>query len=380
MQTNSMDSSAARLPWLDCHANCDVQRVSLQSFPFTIGRVESADLQINSARVSREHAVIVCEGGQYQARDLGSTNGTLHNGEPVREALLAHGDVLTIGDTELTFCDPQQQTAERTATQVMTSRGPTACSAARHEIVESARRMQEVVLHRGFELRPKMLVHLENGAIFGSRMPTMADCYEAPEAGLHGIDLGMDCRLTRRFRQLHRMASAVWFDMQREGEALFLTLDPCELERWEEFECVVRRLTRLISPDKELVLEMPADLVVPSPRQLQLTKSLSDLGVALAYGGCSGNLAEFFKQNKQTPQWIVLSPNLVRDVHRKRHLRRQLESHLDTCRAAGCQVVLDGLESGDDRQICRDIGFDIVQQPLDEAAMLPQPLVCSSAT
>ena len=176
------------------------------------------------------------------------------------------------------------------------------------------------------------------------------------------------------------MASAVWFDMQREGESLFLSLDPCELERWDEFECVVRRLTRLISPDKELVLEMPADLVVPSPRQLQLTKSLSDLGVALAYGGCSGNLAELFRQSKQPPQWIVLSPNLVRDVHRKRHLRRQLESHFDTCRAAGCRVVLDGLESSDDRQICRDIGFDIVQQPVEEGALLPQPLVCSSAS
>ena len=381
MQTHAIDGSDASLPWFECHANCDVERAPLRSFPFTIGRVETADLQINSARVSREHAVIVEAQGTYLARDLGSTNGTLHNGKAVREAQLSHGDVLTIGDTELTFFDPQHAPAARTATQVMTGRGQSGRSAARHDLVESARRMQEVVLHRGFELRPNALAHLESGAVFGQRLPTLSSCYESPTAGLYGISLVTDCRVTRRLRQLHRLSSAVWFCEQGQGEAIFLSFDPCELERWDDFECEVQRLVGLLPAEVELVLEMPSDLVAPSPRQLQLSKSLAEQGVALAYADCAGNLPELFRQGKQPPQWVVLSPHLARDVHRKRHLRRQLEKHFKDCQETGCRAVLDGLESGEDRQICREIGFDIVQQPRSEAATpMPQPAACSSVS
>ena len=35
--------------------------------------------------------------------DLGSTNGTIVNGQEITEVLLAHGDEITIGDTSIVF-------------------------------------------------------------------------------------------------------------------------------------------------------------------------------------------------------------------------------------------------------------------------------------
>ncbi len=43
--------------------------------PFTIGRSDEADLRLETGRVSRFHAEVVCEGGRWWLRDTNSTNG-----------------------------------------------------------------------------------------------------------------------------------------------------------------------------------------------------------------------------------------------------------------------------------------------------------------
>jgi len=53
--------------------------------------------------VSRRHAELRREDGQVLISDLGSTNGTLVNGQPVTAARLADGDRITLGRTTLVF-------------------------------------------------------------------------------------------------------------------------------------------------------------------------------------------------------------------------------------------------------------------------------------
>ena len=73
---------------------------------FLIGRRGTADLPLNSADVSREHAEIVRDGDQYRLRDRGSRYGTFVNGEQVTEHTLAAGDTIRlgrVGSVELVF-------------------------------------------------------------------------------------------------------------------------------------------------------------------------------------------------------------------------------------------------------------------------------------
>ncbi|HEX4717625.1 MAG TPA: protein kinase [Thermoleophilaceae bacterium] len=71
---------------------------------FVIGRDDAADLQILDTRASRRHASLkVLPGGNAELRDLGSSNGTLLNGAPVKSAVLSGDEKLRIGDTELSF-------------------------------------------------------------------------------------------------------------------------------------------------------------------------------------------------------------------------------------------------------------------------------------
>jgi Ca-activated chloride channel family protein len=73
----------------------------------TIGRTSSADVVVVSGSVSRRHAEVFAQGGRFWVADLGSTNTTRVNGEPVvqRSVALSPGDVITVGQVELKFTD-----------------------------------------------------------------------------------------------------------------------------------------------------------------------------------------------------------------------------------------------------------------------------------
>ena len=69
----------------------------------TIGRGLENDLVLDSTDVSRNHARIEYRDGQWFLIDLGSTNGTRLNGQPVRQAAIRGGDQFELGSIMLEF-------------------------------------------------------------------------------------------------------------------------------------------------------------------------------------------------------------------------------------------------------------------------------------
>jgi hypothetical protein len=69
-----------------------------------LGRGESADIRLEDTFASTQHARLVPQGDVIVLEDLGSTNGTYLNGEPLRGPQPLHvGDSIRIGDSEFTF-------------------------------------------------------------------------------------------------------------------------------------------------------------------------------------------------------------------------------------------------------------------------------------
>ena len=66
-----------------------------------IGRAVDNDLALDDLRSSRHHAEIAVVGGQYEIRDLRSSNGTFVNGHRVTTAALVDGDFIGIGGQTL---------------------------------------------------------------------------------------------------------------------------------------------------------------------------------------------------------------------------------------------------------------------------------------
>jgi sigma-B regulation protein RsbU (phosphoserine phosphatase) len=79
------------------------QTLSLNHTPYTVGRKVDRDLVIADPRVSREHAQIVGENGEFFVVDQGSKHGTFVNGERVDRRKLQRNDRLEFGARDVAY-------------------------------------------------------------------------------------------------------------------------------------------------------------------------------------------------------------------------------------------------------------------------------------
>lgn len=82
-----------------------LREVALSKERTTVGRRSHNDVVIDNLAVSGEHAVIFSSGGDVYLEDLGSTNGTTVNGQPVKKHMLHGGDTVEIGKYCLRYYD-----------------------------------------------------------------------------------------------------------------------------------------------------------------------------------------------------------------------------------------------------------------------------------
>lgn len=69
----------------------------------SFGRADSNTVVLKDAKVSRQHAQIQQQGGEFVVVDLNSSNGTFVNKQRVEEHVLANGDEIQIGDYVMQF-------------------------------------------------------------------------------------------------------------------------------------------------------------------------------------------------------------------------------------------------------------------------------------
>src|SRR5947207_5188521 len=80
-----------------------LKEIALTKERTTIGRKPHNDIQIDNLAVSGEHAVIVTILNDSFLEDLGSTNGTVVNGNPIKKHFLQNNDVVELGKYKLKF-------------------------------------------------------------------------------------------------------------------------------------------------------------------------------------------------------------------------------------------------------------------------------------
>lgn len=89
--------------------------ISVDTFPFTIGREPNSNLVLPNTQVSRQHAVLLRDREGYVLQDLGSRHGTLINGVRHETVRLQSGDRIQLGLSNITLFflsthDPQRST------------------------------------------------------------------------------------------------------------------------------------------------------------------------------------------------------------------------------------------------------------------------------
>ena len=77
--------------------------LQLKSQKTTVGSRPECDVVVKDQSISGKHAEFVLAPGGFRITDLGSTNGTVVDGQRVDEAPLIDGTVITLGETTLVF-------------------------------------------------------------------------------------------------------------------------------------------------------------------------------------------------------------------------------------------------------------------------------------
>lgn len=97
------DTTASRATLRVIKGTGSRETLQLGKDKLTIGRVGYNDLSLNDKKVSRTHAAIYFEKGNYVIEDMDSTNGVLVDGHLVKKIVLKSGTQITLGDTVLLF-------------------------------------------------------------------------------------------------------------------------------------------------------------------------------------------------------------------------------------------------------------------------------------
>jgi predicted component of type VI protein secretion system len=71
----------------------------------SLGRAAENDLSVDDPEMSRRHAVFKRTREGCIVEDMGTSNGTAVNGATVTRAVLKHGDVVRIGEVEITYAE-----------------------------------------------------------------------------------------------------------------------------------------------------------------------------------------------------------------------------------------------------------------------------------
>jgi phosphoserine phosphatase RsbU/P len=97
------ESSSGVFPTLVYVQGNEQRIINLDHSPFSVGRKVDKDLVIADPRVSRDHALIVSENGQFSVVDQGSKHGTFVNGERIQQKNLERNDRLEFGVREVAY-------------------------------------------------------------------------------------------------------------------------------------------------------------------------------------------------------------------------------------------------------------------------------------
>jgi pSer/pThr/pTyr-binding forkhead associated (FHA) protein len=99
-------------------------QVPIGNRPITIGRHPENVLVLRDSQASRFHCVIERSPRGWVLRDLDSRNGTKVNGQRVQTAILAGGDTISIGTTQVRLVLPQQGGKAKKAAEAIQAENP----------------------------------------------------------------------------------------------------------------------------------------------------------------------------------------------------------------------------------------------------------------
>lgn len=314
--------------------------------PFVIGRSQSCGLQLSVEGVSRIHAEIREQGGQWWIVDCGSTNGTFVNRRRCTEAQpITPGDVLQFASLHFVVAEKSDPTDVTERTQI---------------INPHARQFEQMMKEGAVTPYFQPILRFADLQLAAYELLGRAHYAGLPE--MPGALFQIARKLDREIElsQLFRELSFARADRQGLKCPLFFNMLPDEMDVDAIHAAFAKVRQRY--PSLRLVMELHESAVTSTAMIRHLRQVLDELGIALGYDDFGSGQARLLELMDAPPDVIKFDISLIHNIHLRPACSQGIVAALvKMAKEAGIQTLAEGVESPEEAETCKQMGFDLVQ-------------------
>jgi len=331
--------------------------------PFRIGRDADNDLAVTALGLSRRHANLTTDEntGRLRLTDLGSTNGTFVNRRRVSDScLLCENDIIHFGSAEFRLRPVQPDRSvilppsDLRTVMVDPGRGLS------EHFVANEGQFMSLLQGQGLSGAVQPIVAACGGGLVAFELLGRSTHPELPASPIHlfrlAAQLDREAELSQAFRShgVNAMASRLGH------AALFVNTHPSETFEEGFFSAVTGLLDK--HPGLNLVVEIHETAVMETDRMRELGARLTDIGVRFAYDDFGAGQARLNELGEVPAHFVKFDMGLIRDIHiasdRKQRVIRDLVKLVTDL---GSVSLAEGVEVEAEAQVCREMGFQLIQ-------------------
>ncbi|MEE9477568.1 MAG: EAL domain-containing protein [Roseateles sp.] len=353
-------------PWFLESMAADGARVThrIERLPFSVGRDAGNDLAIESAGLSRRHAELRAdEHGGLLIVDLGSTNGTFVNRERLTAPRrLQANDILhfctaefRLTHDEVPATGPLAEPPSALTRMVSQNVSQLSQNFVRHEA-----QFLEFLAGRGRAAAAQPIVDAHGGQLRAYELLGRCAHPELPGSPMHLFMMAAALRREAELSAAFRSYGVAALAPKVPGVAVFVNTHPLETFTDEFFESLHGLLALPGSP--QLVVEVHESAVVEVERMRELAARLHSIGVKFAYDDFGAGQARLNELAEVPAHVVKFDMGIVRNLHQaSERKQRMVRDLVRMVLELGSVPLAEGVEQEAEAEICRDMGFQLIQ-------------------